>query len=199
MTFTQYIENKTIDYKREWLDNTILKIRKRIESHLNGNRDRKLEEEMVQKRKTIMADQSDTIERFMNGILKVDLLAKALYEPNTRNIPKDKFVIDYLEDKGVVLEVGLNKGKEATFGLHQSLKNIKCKEYSIEFAIWSNKSNDAGISNKFKSLKRKLFTSPTILVVEGPKVKQKHLDSLKIKRNLKVMNIEKFIEWSKRN
>ncbi len=199
MTFTQYIENKTIDYKREWLDNTILKIRKRIESHLNGNRDRKLEEEMVQKRKTIMADQSDTIERFMNGILKVDLLAKALYEPNTRNIPKDKFVIDYLEDKGVVLEVGLNKGKEATFGLHQSLKNIKCKEYSIEFAIWSNKSNDAGISNKFKSLKRKLFTSPTILVVEGPKVKQKHLDSLKRKRNLKVMNVEKFIEWSKRN
>ena len=195
MTFIQYIEDKTMDYKREWLDNTILEVRERIESHLNGNRDRKLEDEMVEKRKTIMADQSDTIERFMNGILKVDLLAKALYEPNTRNIPKDKFVIDFLEDKGVVLEVGLPKGKESAFGLHQSLKNIKCKGYSIEFAIWSNKSNDAGISNKFKSLKMKLFTSPTILIVEGPKVKQRHLDSLKGKKNLKVMNIEQFIKW----
>ena len=195
MTFTQYIEDKTINYKREWLDNTILGVRERIESHLNGNRDRKLEDEMVEKRKIIMADKSDTIERFMNGILKVDLLAKALYEPNTRNIPKDKFVIDFLEDKGVVLEVGLPKGKESAFGLHQSLKNVKCKEHRIEFAIWSNKGNDAAIGNKFKSLKMKLFTSPTILIVEGPKVKQRHLDSLKRKKNLKVMNIEQFIKW----
>jgi|TARA_B110000977_G_scaffold74546_1_gene100791 hypothetical protein len=197
MEFTQYIEEQTVKYKKKWLNNIISEVRQRITSHLEGNEDKKLFDELTLKQKTIMNNGVDTIERFMNGILKLDVLAQALYEPNTRNVPKDKFVIEYLEDKGINLNPKGSNTTSNNFGLHQSLKNIEYKEHNIEFAIWSNKSNDAGISNKFISLKKKTFKTPTILVVEGPKVKPNHLDSLNNKKHLKVMNIEQFIKWAK--
>tara|TARA_R110000796_G_scaffold35169_1_gene90633 strand:+ start:152 stop:748 length:597 start_codon:yes stop_codon:yes gene_type:complete len=198
MTFTDYIESETTKYKREWLNSIIFDIRQRIKSHLEGNMDKELLDELTLKQETIMND-SDTIERFMNGILKIDVLAQALYEPSTRNVPKDKFVIDYLKDKGVNLKIEKPTSKASTFGLHQSLKNIKCKGHKIELAVWSNKGNDAQVNNKFNKLSRDIYKTPTALIVDGPKVKQRHLDTLKRKRNLNVMNIEEFIEWSKIN
>lgn len=198
MTFTNYIETETTTYKKEWLNSIISDIRQRIKSHLEGNMDRELLDELTLKQETIMND-SDTIERFMNGILKIDVLAQALYEPSTRNVPKDKFVIDYLKDKGVNLEIKTPTNKSSTFGLHQSLKNIECKGQKIKLAVWSNKGNDAQVNNKFDKLSRSVYKNPTILIVDGPKVKQKHLDTLKRKRNLNVMNIEQFIEWAKTN
>ena len=198
MTFTNYIETQTTDYKRKWLNSIISDVRQKIKSHLEGNMDRELLDELKLKQKTIM-NESATIKRFMSGILNEDIIADALYEPNTRNIPKDKFVIDYLKDKGVNLKVEKPTNKASTFGLHQSLKNIKYKEHKIELAVWGSSSNDAAIGNKFNNIKKKIYKTPTILVVEGPKVKQRHLDSLKRKNNLKVMNIEQIIEWSKIN
>ena len=195
MTFTNYIETKTTKYKREWLNSIIFNKRQKIKSHLEGNMDRELLDELTLKQETIMND-SDTIERFMNGILKIDVLAQALYEPSTRNIPKDKFVIDYLKDKGVNLKVEKPTSKASTFGLHQSLKNIEYKGHKVELAVWGNSGNDAAVGNRFKNIKKKIYKTPTVLIVEGPKVKQNHLDPLKRKNNLIVMNIEEFIKWS---
>lgn len=196
MTFRDYIETETVTYKKKWLDTIIFDVRQRIKSHLEGNMDKELLDELTLKQETIMND-SDTIERFMNGILKIDILAQALYEPSTRNVPKDKFVIDYLKDKGVNLKIEKPTGKESTFGLHQSLKNIKYKGYKIKLAIWSNKGNDAQVNNKFNKLSRDTYKTPTLLIVDGPKVKQRHLSLLKRKSNLNVMNIEEFIKWVK--
>ena len=198
MTFTNYIETETTTYKKEWLNSIISDIRQRIKSHLGGNMNRELLDELTQKQKTIMND-SDTIERFMNGILKIDVLAQALYEPNTRNVPKDKFVIDYLKDKGVNLKVEKSTNKASTFGMNQSPKNIEYKGHKVELAVWSSSGNDAAIGNRFKNINKKLYKTPTVLVVEGLRVKQRHLDMLKRKKNLKVMNIEQVIEWSKTN
>ena len=195
MTFTHYIETETNKYKKEWLNKIISDVRQRIKLHLKGNRDEELEKELKHKKTTIMADDT-CIERFMHGILKVDELAQALFEPSTRNIPKDKFVIDYLEDKNVDLEVLPSKTKADRFGLHQSLKNIRCKGHKIELAVWSSAGNDAAVGNKFVKIKKKIYKTPTILIVEGPKVKQNHLNPLKRKNNLIVMNIEEFIKWS---
>jgi len=198
MTFTNYIETQTTDYKRKWLNSIISDVRQKIKSHLEGNMDRELLDELKLKQKTIM-NESATIKRFMSGILNEDIIADALYEPSTRNIPKDKFVIDYLKDKGVNLKVEKPTSKASTFGLHQSLKNIEYKGHKIELAVWGSSSNDASIGNRFNNIKKKIYKTPTILIVEGPKVKQRHLDSLKRKNNLKVMNIEQIIEWSKIN
>ena len=195
MTFTHYIEIETNKYKKEWLNKIISDVRQRIKSHLKGNRDEELEKELKHKKTTIMADDT-CIERFMHGILKVDELAQALYEPSTRNVPKDKFVIDYLKDKGVNLKVEKPTSKSSTFGLHQSLKNIEYKGHKVELAVWGNSGNDAAVGNRFKNIKKKIYKTPTVLIVEGPKVKQNHLDPLKRKNNLIVMNIEEFIKWS---
>ena len=194
MTFTDYIESETTKYKREWLNSIIFDIRQRIKSHLEGNMDRELYDELKLKQKTIM-NKSATIKRFMSGILNEDIIADALYEPSTRNIPKDKFVIDYLKDKGVNLKVKKSTSKASTFGLHQSLKNIEYKGHKVELAVWGSSGNDAAIGNRFKNIKKKIYKTPTILIVEGPKVKQRHLDSLKRKNNLTVMNIEQVIGW----
>ena len=194
MTFTHYIESETTKYKREWLNSIIYDVRQRIKSHLEGDMDRELYDELKLKQKTIM-NKSATIKRFMSGILNEDIIADALYEPSTRNIPKDKFVIDYLKDKGVNLKVEKSTSKASTFGLHQSLKNIEYKGHKVELAVWGSSGNDAAIGNRFKNIKKKIYKTPTILIVEGPKVKQRHLDSLKRKNNLTVMNIEQVIGW----
>tara|TARA_B110000977_G_C10903849_1_gene426452 strand:+ start:181 stop:765 length:585 start_codon:yes stop_codon:yes gene_type:complete len=194
MTFTHYIESETTKYKREWLNSIISDVRQRIKSHLEGDMDRELYDELKLKQKTIM-NKSATIKRFMSGILNEDIIADALYEPSTRNIPKDKFVIDYLKDKGVNLKVEKSTSKASTFGLHQSLKNIEYKGHKVELAVWGNSGNDAAIGNRFKNIKKKIYKTPTVLIVEGPKVKQRHLDSLKRKNNLTVMNIEQVIGW----
>ena len=195
MTFTDYIETSTNDYRKKWLDRLINEYRIRIESHLGGNRDKDLEKELEKKQATIM--NTDTIDRFMMGILKVDIIAQAVFEPNTRNVPKDMMLIEYLKENNVELEIIPNTSKSSNFGPHASIKGLKYGSYKIETAIWSSKSNDAGVYNKFGKIKKRTYKNPTILIADGPKIKDEYLESTKGIHNLKVMNVEQFIKWVK--
>ena len=71
MTFTHYIESETTKYKREWLNSIISDVRQRIKSHLEGDMDRELYDELKLKQKTIM-NKSATIKRFI--FLKISSL-----------------------------------------------------------------------------------------------------------------------------
>jgi hypothetical protein len=197
MIFTDYIETSTNDYRKKWLDRLINEYRIRIESHLGGNRDKDLEKELEKKQTTIM--NTDTIDRFMNGILKVDMIAQAIFEPNTRNVPKDIMLIEYLKENNVELEIIPNNNKSSNFGPHASIKSLKYNNYKIETAIWSSKSNDAGVYNKFRKIKTKTYKNPTILIADGPKIKKEYLESTKNINNLQIMNVEQFIKWVKQN
>jgi len=198
MIFIDYIETNTNDYRKKWLDKLIAEYRIRIKSHLEGNRDKDLEKELEKKKSTIM-NTEDTLERFMNGILKVDMIAQAIFEPNTRNVPKDMMLIEYLRENNVELEIIPNTSKSANFGSHASIKGLKYNNYKIETAIWSSKSNDAGVYNKFRKIKNKTYKNPTILIADGPKIKDEYLESTKDIYNLKVMNVDQFIKWVKQN
>jgi len=198
MTFIDYIEFNTNDYRKKWLDKLILEFRTRIISHLDGNRDRDLEKELEKKKSTIM-NTEDTLERFMNGILKIDMIAQAIFEPNTRNVPKDIMLIEYLKKNNVELEIIPNTGKSSNFGSHASIKELKYNNYKIETAIWSSKSNDAGVYNKFRKVKNKKYKNPTILIADGPKIKTEYLESVKNIHNLQIMNVNQFIKWVKQN
>ena len=198
MTFTDYIENTTNDYRKKWLDKLIKGYRNRIINHLKGERDRELEKELEKKKSTIM-NTEDTLERFMNGILKVDMIAQAIFEPNTRNVPKDMMLIEYLKNNNVSLTIIPNTSKSSNFGDHSYIKTLQFNNFKIETAIWSSKSNDAGVYNKFRKLKKKTYKHPTILIADGPKIKKEYLDSLKNINNLQVLNVEEFIKWAKQN
>ena len=198
MIFTDYIEFNTNDYRKKWLDNLILEYRNRIKFHLKCNRDKDLEKELEKKKSTIM-NTEDTLERFMNGILKVDMIAQALFEPNTRNVPKDMMLLEYLKENNIELEVIPNNSKSSNFAPHASIKGLKYNNYKIETAIWSSKSNDAGVYNKFRKIKTKTYKNPTILIADGPKIKKEYLESTKNINNLQIMNVEQFIKWVKQN
>ena len=71
------------------------------------------------------------------------------------------------------------------------------KGYNVESAIWSQKSNIAGVLNRFNKIKETTYKNPTILIVEGPKVKTEYIESISNIPNLKVMNINQFVEWGK--
>lgn len=182
MTFTEYVEEKTNVYRKNWLNQVIQDYRIRIQSHLDGKRDKKLEKELEKKKDTIM-NTEDTLERFMNGILKVDMIAQAIFEPNTRNVPKDVMVVEYLKNYEIKLDV----------------EKLEYNGFELKLAIWSGKSNDAGVYSKFRKLKNTKYNKPTILITDGPKIKQEYLEDLKEIHNLKVMNIEQFIKWTKLN
>lgn len=194
MTFTDYIETSTTSFRKKWLEDIISNYRKRIELHLEGNRDRALEKELSKKQDTIM-NTEDTLERFMNGILKENMIAQAIFEPNTRNVPKDKMLLEYLKSKKVFLNIIPNEGQSSYFGEHKQIKKIKLDNFEIISAIWSSKSNDAGVSSKISKISKKVFKNKTILIADGPKIRKEHLDKLKNVNNLQVMNVEKFIEF----
>lgn len=199
MTFADYIETSTTSFRKKWLEDIISNYRKRIELHLGGNRDRDLEKELSKKQDTIM-NTEDTLERFMNGILKENMIAQAIFEPNTRNVPKDKMLLEYLKSKKVFLNIIPNKGQSSYFGEHKQIKKIKLDNFEIISAIWSSKSNDAGVSNKISKISKKVFKNKTILIADGPKIRKEHLDKLKNVNNLQVMNVENFIEfYNKKN
>jgi len=194
MTFADYIETSTTSFRKKWLEDIISNYRKRIELHLGGNRDRDLEKELSKKQDTIM-NTEDTLERFMNGILKENMIAQAIFEPNTRNVPKDKMLLEYLKSKKVFLNIIPNEGQSSYFGEHKQIKKIKLNDFEIISAIWSSKSNDAGVSNKISKISKKVFKNKTILIADGPKIRKEHLDKLKNVNNLQVMNVENFIEF----
>ena len=194
MTFIDYIETSTTSFRKKWLEDIISNYRKRIKLHLEGNRDRALEKELSKKQDTIM-NTEDTLERFMNGILKENMIAQAIFEPNTRNVPKDKMLLEYLKSKKVFLNIIPNKGQSSYFGEHKQIKKIKLDNFEIISAIWSSKSNDAGVSSKISKISKKVFKNKTILIADGPKIRKEHLDKLKNVNNLQVMNVEKFIEF----
>ena len=198
MIFIEYLEKETEKYRKEWLDNVITNYRTRIKLHLDGNRDKDLEKELSKKQSAIM-NTEDTLNRFMMGILKIDIIAQALFEPNTRNVPKLNMLNKYLKDNGVVLDIIPNKDQSSHFGSHRSIKGLECRGFKIENAIWSKSSNDAGVYNKFRKIKNTKYTNPTILIAEGPRIKQTYLDSIKGINNLQVMNTTEFIKWVKQN
>jgi len=198
MLFTEYLNKETEKYRKEWLNKVITNYRTRIKLHLGGNEDKDLEKELSKKQSAIM-NTEDTLNRFMMGILKVDMLAQALFEPNTRNVPKLNMFNKYLKDNGVVLDIIPNKGQSLHFGPHFSIKGLEYKEYKIETAIWSKSSNDAGVYNKFRKIKNTKYSNPTILIADGPRIKQTYLDSIKGINNLQVMNTTEFIKWVKQN
>jgi|TARA_R110000796_G_scaffold224432_1_gene340756 hypothetical protein len=198
MIFTEYLEKETEKYRKEWLNKLITNYRTRIKLHLGGEEDKDLEKE-IQKKQSAIMNTEDTPNRFMMGILKVDIIAQALFEPNTRNVPKLNMLNKYLKDKGVVLDITPNKGQSSYFGPHSSIKGLGYKGYKIETAIWSKSSNDAGVYNKFRKIKNTKYPNPTILIADGPKIKQIYLDSIKEINNLQVMNTTEFIKWAKQN
>ena len=114
MIFTEYLEKETEKYRKEWLNKLITNYRTRIKLHLGGEEDKDLEKE-IQKKQSAIMNTEDTPNRFMMGILKVDIIAQALFEPNTRNVPKLNMLNKYLKDKGVVLDITPNKGQSSYF------------------------------------------------------------------------------------
>ena len=114
MTFTEYLDKETEKYRKEWLNKVITNYRTRIKLHLDGKEDKDLERELLKKQSAIM-NTEDTLNRFMVGILKVDIVAQALFEPNTRNVPKLNMLNKYLKNNGVVLDITPNKGQSSYF------------------------------------------------------------------------------------
>ena len=182
-TLHEYINEETPKYRKKWLGEIISSYRKRIKLYLDGQMDKNLLDELRKKQDTIM-NTEDTIERFMMGILKEDMIAQALFEPSTRIVAKEKMFIEYLKEKNINLDI-------------KSSQNIKYKGYSIKVGIWGSATNDATVNNKFMNARRKTYKTPTIFVVDGPKVKQEQIELLKGINNLKVMKGGEFIEWAK--
>ena len=182
--FTQYIETQTQAYRKKWLNKVIQEYRSRISNHLKGERDLELEKYLLKKKETIMND-TDTLNKFMRGILQVDIIAQALFEPNTRNVPKEHMLVDYLQNQEVEISV------------EELLTQYK--EHQIELAIWSDKSNEAGVVNRFRKLSNQDFQSPCILIADGPKIKPEHLSTLEGKDNLIIFTVNEFIQWAKKN
>lgn len=109
-----FLEKEIFNAKRKKLNNIIKMQRERIESHLNGKRDRDLESELEKKQLSIL-NTSDTLERFMYGILKVDLIADAIYEPKVRNIDKKEIFAKYLTESNTSKINILGDGGELGF------------------------------------------------------------------------------------
>jgi len=185
--FRKHMVVETQIEKKKSIDENIKSLRHRINQHLSGKNDKALFDQIAHIQETIGNTSEDTTKRFMKGILKENMFARMLVEPRCRNINKNAIFHKYLLDKGVNLEIIP----------HKRIKGYTYKSFNVKFAIQLG--NDASIANKIASIKTYKPKTPTILVQSFPsKITQDKIDSWE-QPNLKIMGVEKFIEWSKIN
>lgn len=180
----EFLEKEGFNLKKKKLDIIIKNERKRINSHLSGKFDRKLVEEIKLKRKSIL-DENTHIEKFMNGILKVDIIAQFAYEPKVRNI-----------NKNIILKNYLNLFNKDKVKISKDLKTFSYNGIEITPLIFTPSSGDNEIKGKFNRALDKISFSKEHYIIYN-NYTQCCLFVKKIKNKypkITFMNIDEFIE-----
>lgn len=195
--FQYYFEIKTLEYKKGKLDEKIKDVRERIKKHLNGERDKELEEEIEYKMKCNL-NTSSTTERYMNLILKIDEFAESVYKANVKStVPKAKILEEYFKSQNLSnIETIINEGKESTFGEHKKILYFSTLGKNIYPVLFTNSAGANEIKGKFDRLLKNIKRNKLSYVVYSgintcERIVNKNYKNLK---GIRFLSIDEFVE-----